>query len=69
MEILTIFRREAIMAKFIQLINLDEIKTLRITCEKCHEHWSVPVPLGDNELPNKCYYCKGKGTAIKPERL
>ena len=49
------------MAKFIQLINLDEIKTLRITCEKCHTYWSVPIkPIGDNHPPKKCIYCGDK---------
>ena len=55
------------MPKFIQLINLDEIKALRITCGKCHAYWSVPMPLEDNELPNKCNYCKtekGKDVVI-----
>ena len=54
------------MAKFIQLINLDEIKTLRITCGKCHAHWLVPVPLGENALPKRCNYCK---TAINVNQL
>ena len=52
------------MSKFIQLINLDEIETLRITCGVCGAYWSVPVPLGDNELPNKCRYCKGEENVI-----
>ena len=42
------------MAKFIHLINLDEIKVLRITCEKCHASWSVPVESGENNLQKKC---------------
>ena len=56
------------MSKFIQLINLNEIKALRVTC-KCGAYWSVPMQLGNNELPNKCNYCKGQGTVIPPERL
>ena len=54
------------MAKLINLINLDEIKTLRITCEKCHAYWSVPVPLGNNKLLTKCNYCE---TVIPADRL
>jgi hypothetical protein len=55
------------MSKFIQLINLDEIKTLRVTC-KCGAYWSVPVPLGKNELPRKCNYCKGEKDVIPSPR-
>lgn len=57
------------MSKFIQLIDLDEIKTLRVTCEECHAYWSVPVPLGKNELPNKCNYCKEKEAVIPNNHL
>ena len=46
------------MTKLINLINLDEIKTLRVTCEKCHAFWSIPVPLGENKLLKKCNYCE-----------
>ncbi|MGB9500157.1 MAG: hypothetical protein ACKVE4_10520 [Dissulfuribacterales bacterium] len=59
------------MSKFIQLINLDEIKTLRITC-KCGAFWSVPTHLGENEFPRKCNYCKGEKGGIpylRAERL
>ncbi|MCK4827442.1 hypothetical protein KA005_67555 [bacterium] len=55
------------MAKFIQLINLDEIKALRITCEKCHSYWSV-ISLGGNEFPRKCNYCKGEKDVIPSSR-
>ena len=46
------------MSKLINLINLDEIKTLRITCGECKSYWSIPVLLGENAVPNKCNYCK-----------
>ena len=52
------------MAKSIQLIDLNEIKTLRITCGKCHAYWSVPVSLGEKKLPRKCNYCKGEKDVI-----
>jgi hypothetical protein len=42
------------MAKFLHLINLDEIKVLRITCEKCHASWSVLVESGESDLQKKC---------------
>jgi hypothetical protein len=46
------------MAKFIQLINLDEIKILRITCGKCGAYWSVPIETTGKNPPAKCIYCK-----------
>lgn len=44
------------MAKFIQLINLDEIKALRITCE-CSAYWSGPIELIGDDLLVKCTSC------------
>lgn len=54
------------MAKLINLIDLNEIKTLRITCGNCDSYWSVPVPLGKNKLLEKCNYCE---TVIPNDRL
>lgn len=49
------------MAKFIYLINLDEIKALRITCGKCYSYWSVPIePIGNDPSPTRCIYCKAE---------
>lgn len=52
------------MSKKIQLTDLDEIKTLRITCETCGAYWSAPLSLGDNPLQRKCNYCKGEKNGI-----
>jgi len=46
------------MSKLINLINLDEIKTLRITCGECDEYWSLPVSSGKDKLQKKCN-CSG----------
>jgi hypothetical protein len=49
------------MAKFIRLIDLDELKALRITCGRCHAYWSVPItPMGNNSPPKKCIYCEAE---------
>ena len=46
------------MPKSICLINLEEIKTLRITCPKCHAYWALPIEkIGDSYLVEKCFYC------------
>lgn len=48
------------MSKFIQLINLDEIKTLRITCGKCGAYWSVPIGSERELVPAGCIYCEAE---------
>lgn len=47
------------MPKFIQLIDLDEIKTLRVTC-KCGSYWSVPIESKGKLPPAECIYCQAE---------
>jgi hypothetical protein len=46
------------MSKHIQLIDLDEIETLRITCKGCDEYWPVFVKSEKYEFQKKCS-CNG----------
>jgi hypothetical protein len=50
--------KEAHMSKHIQLIDLDEIETLRITCKGCDEYWPVFVKSEKYEFQKKCS-CNG----------
>lgn len=44
------------MSKLVQLIGLDEIETLRITC-KCGAYWSVSIKPKEKVPPSECIYC------------
>lgn len=45
------------MSKLIRVVNLDEVKELRITCLKCGAFWSVPIPLTEETTQKKCFTC------------
>ena len=46
------------MGKIIHLINLDEIKALRVTCGDCGAYWSVSIEPKEELPPAECIYCK-----------
>ena len=55
------------MSKFIQLIDINEIKAFRITCVKCGKYWAGPVSLGKNKIPNICNYCNDESKTLFPK--
>lgn len=47
------------MPRNIQLIDINEIKALRITCKKCNAYWSIPIK-PKKKFTEKCLYCDAR---------